>query len=246
MQKVSFRPNIGQLPNSDMYISKPAYTGQSNPNDYYQFAGDISADLTFNPQKSISGTVYDGTINSKNAVFKIIDEDESMPLYYEGSIDNKRLKLASYKNECVGKYGDKRFYFTVKYNEPSKIGYFFNHTILGKNFKPDYFIINGKLGEEEVNIKLPDASTPQNEEVKDVLSLILFSNGLEARTFDNKIVAIDYSTLKRSDIRKSKKHRSKVYNEDVKPLISQAISTASGIIIGAVMTTLLGKFKLKK
>lgn len=248
MQKVSFKPSIGQFPVTDGInpnVTTP-YTGKSIPEDICQFSGDISADLTFNPEKSISGTIYDGTINYKDAVFKIIDEDEDMPLYYEGSIDNKKLKLASYKNECVGKYGNKRFYFTVEYNEPSKIGYFFNHTILGKNFKPDYFIIKGKLGEEDVNIKLPDTKTPQDEDVKDVLSLILFSNGLEARTFDSKIVALDYSTLKRSDIRKSKKRRHQMYKDDVKPLISQAISTASGIIIGAVMTALLGKLHLRK
>ena len=246
LQKINMKPTI---------LTYPAATGTNqtvlpvniaNDGDKCYFCDDISADLNFNSEKSISGTVYSGTVNCKDATFKIIDEDEGLPLYYEGFIDNKKIKMASHNNECVGIYGDKKFRFNIDYNEPSKIGYFFNHTIMGKVFKPDYFIIRGNIGDTEVDLKLPDIKTPKDSDLKDVLSLILFSNGLEARTFDNKIVALDYSTLKRSDIRKSKKRRTQMYNEDVKPLISQAISTASGIIIGAVMTTLLAKFKLKK
>ncbi len=246
LQKVNIKPSIPSHPVSTGGNQAIATINAPLNSDKFQFCEDISADLNFDAEKSISGTVYSGTINCKNSTFKIIDEDEDLPVYYEGFINNKKIKMASHNNECAGVYGDKKFRFNIEYNEPSKISYFFNHTVMGKVFKPDYFIIKGNIGNTEVDLKLPNIKTPNDNELKDVLALILFSNGLEARTFDNKIVALDYSTLKRSDIRKSKKRRTQMYNEDVKPLISQAISTASGIIIGAVMTTLLGKLKLKR
>ena len=235
-----------QNPSSSNSASSPLYIPPQNNSDVCDFSSDMSANLKFDAEQSVAGPVYSGKINSKAAIFKIIDEDELAPLYYEGFIDNKKLQLESLNNICKGKYGDKEFELAVEYNEPSKISNFFNQTIMGKSFKPDFYNVKGKVGDKEVEINLPNAKTPDDEDVKDILSLMLFSNGLEVRTYDDEIVALDYSNLKRSDIRKSLKKRSERYNEDVKPLISQAISTASGIIIGAVMTTLLGKLKLHK
>lgn len=242
LQKVSFKPSLNpyQLPESQKGSQAPVYTGVQQ--DSCNFSKDISAYLKYDPQKSLSGTVYSGTINNKEALFKIIDEDDLLPLYYEGFIDNRKLMFKTVGSSCKGIYGDKKFDLNIEYNAPSRISNFFNHKILGKTFMPDYFNIKGKVGDNEVDIKLPNAKTPEDEDLKDILSVLLFSNGLEVRTFNDNIVALDYSLLKRSDIRKSKKKRSDMYQEDIKPLIIQAISTASGIIIGALLT----KLKIKK
>ncbi len=210
------------------------------PEDTYSFSEGMGENLKFSKEKSLSGPVFDGTLNGKKSSFKIIGNNKAT--YYEGLIDDKKLLLKCEKNLYTGSYGDEKVILYADFNEPSKLSDFYNCKLRGKTFKPDYFNIKGNIGEKEININLPNAQIPQDEAEKDMVSLLLFDNGLEARTFDGEIVGLGYSTAAKGDIQKSLKRRNDTYKEDIKPLISQG----SGLVIGSVVTALMAKLIHRK
>ena len=210
------------------------------PEDTYSFSEGMGENLKLSKEKSLSGPVFDGTLNGKKTSFKIIGNNKAT--YYEGLIDDKKLLLKCEINLYTGSYGDEKVILYADFNEPSKLSDFYNCKLRGKTFKPDYFNIKGNIGEKEININLPNAQIPQDEAEKDMVSLLLFDNGLEARTFDGEIVGLGYSTAAKGDIQKSMKRRNDTYKEDIKPLISQG----SGLVIGSVVTALMAKLIHRK
>lgn len=219
--------------------SVPPFTAQPHlkpiPEDTYSFSEGMGENLRFTKEKSLSGPVFEGTLNGKNSSFKIIGNNKAT--YYEGLIDGKKLLLKCEKNLYTGSYGDEKVILYADFNEPSKLSDFYNCKLRGKTFKPDYFNIKGNIGEKEININLPNAQIPQDEAEKDMVSLLLFDNGLESRTFDGEIIGLGFSNTAKSDIQKTMKRRNDTYKEDIKPLISQG----SGLVIGSVVTALMAK-----
>lgn len=205
------------------------------PEDTYSFSEGMGENLRLSKEKSISGPVFDGTLNGKNTSFKLVGDKNTT--YYEGLINGKKLLLKCEKNLYTGSYGDKKISLYADFNEPNKISDFYNSKIRGKCFKPDYFNIKGNIGDKEISINLPNTKIPEDEDLKDMVSLLLFDNGLEARTFNGDIIGLGYSNIAKSDIQKIQKRRNDTYKEDIKPLISQG----SGVVMGSLLTALMAK-----
>ena len=85
---------------------------------------------------------------------------------------------------------------------------------------------------------LPNAEVPKDEDVRDLLAITLFDNGLQARTYNGKIVTLYHSKLAKSSYKKHQEQREKIIDANIMPLVSQA----SGLLIGALMTAFIGKF----
>lgn len=222
-------------PSAQPFTAQPQPQLQPIPEDTYSFSEGMGENLQFSKEKSISGPVFDGTLNGKNTSFKLIGNNKAT--YYEGLIDGKKLLLKCEKNLYTGSYGDKKISLYADFNEPNKISDFYNNKILGKSFKPDYFNIKGNIGEKEIAINLPNTKIPEDDETKDMVSLLLFDNGLETRTFNGEIVGLGFSGIAKGDIQKAMKRRNDTYREDIKPLISQG----SGVVMGSLLTAIMAK-----
>lgn len=203
------------------------------PNDSYSFTYGMSENLHYSHEKSIAGPVFDGTLNGKDTTIKIVGNGGTV--YYEGVIDGKKIMLESKDNNYTGTYGGKEINLSVEYNKPSKLSKFFNQTIRGRVFKPDYFNIKGTIGDKEVSINLPNAPVPNDEDEKDMYSFLLFDNGCGVRTFNNNIIALGYSNENRTNIKKHLDHRERKFDENVKPLVMQSISMIASVALGAVL-----------
>lgn len=217
------------------------YTPSTKPyqSDSCSFTNGMSENLRCNEEKSIAGAIFDGTLNGKNTVLKVIPDNKDT--YYEGIIGNKNVLLMQKNHNITGTYGGKDVNITFDYNKPSAIGKFFNCTLRGRVFKPDYFNINGTIGGKPISISLPHAEIPKDEDEKDMISLALLECGLEARTFGNQIIGLGYSNHKKSNIIGRQQNREKKIDENIKPLIMQSISMIASVALGAI----LAKFGLK-
>lgn len=203
------------------------------PNDSYSFTYGMSENLSYSTEKSIAGPVFDGTLNEKDATIKIVSDKNTV--YYEGFIGSKKLSLVVSDNKYKGTYGDKEINLDVEYNKPSKLSKFYNQTIRGRVFKPDYFNIKGTIGNKEVSIKLPQAEVPKDDDEKDMYSLLLFDNGCGVRTFNNKIIGLGYSNENRTNIKRHLDNRDRKIDENIKPLIMQSISMIASVMLGALL-----------
>ncbi|MCM1264583.1 MAG: hypothetical protein NC200_00145 [Candidatus Gastranaerophilales bacterium] len=201
--------------------------------DSYSFTYGMSENLRYSQEKSIAGPVFEGTLNGKDTTMKIVADKDKV--YYEGVIDGKKIMLEVSENNYKGIYGDKEINLNVEYNKPSKISKFFNSTIRGKVFKPDYFNIKGNIGNKEVAINLPNAPVPNDEDEKDMYSLLLFDNGCGVRTFNNNIIGLGYSNENRTNIKRHLDHREQKFDENVKPLVMQSISMIASVALGALL-----------
>lgn len=231
-------------------INPPSWTGgstpansypatKSTPNDSYSFIGTMSEDLHYSSEKSIAGPVFDGTLNGKDTAIKMVSNKEGV--YYEGVIGDKKLSLEIKGDNYKGTYGDKEINLNVEYNKPSKLSTFFNQTICGRAFRPDYFNIKGTIGGKEIAINLPNAEVPKDDDEKDMYSLLLFDNGCGVRTFKNRIIGLGYSNENRTNIKRHLDNRDKKIDENIKPLVMQSVSMIASVVVGA----LLAKIGLK-
>jgi hypothetical protein len=203
--------------------------------DTYSFSGGMCEDMKYSKEQSVSGAVCVGKINNKDATLKMVRDKENS--YVEGIINDKQLILTDNidSGTCYGVYGGKQFVLNIDYNKPSKLQYLYNCVLLNKTFIPDYFNINGTIGDKKIDLKLPNADIPKDEDEKDLASVLLFKNGLEARTFNGKVVQIGYSKMKKGDILEDRKERDEKYKQDVKPLIMQSISMVASVMLGALL-----------
>ena len=231
-------------------VHTPTWTGGTSPtnpypttkpmqNDSYSFIGAMSEDLHYSSEKSIAGPVFDGKLNGKDTAIKMISNKDGV--YYEGVIGDKKLSLEIKGDNYKGTYGGKEIDLNIEYNKPSKLSNFFNRTVRGRTFRPDYFNIKGTIGGKEVAISLPNAEIPKDDDEKDMYSLVLFDNGCGVRTFNNKIIALGYSNENRNNIRKHMDRRDQKIDENIKPLVMQSISMIASVLVGA----LLAKIGLK-
>ncbi len=226
--------------NMDFWLSgkTPSQT-QITPKETYDsvyFTSGLNEDLKINKEKSIAGPVFDGILNDKKTSMKVITDNDIT--YLEGKIGDKKLRLQSENNHYVGDYNSEPVEMTIDYEKPSKLSKFYHTTLLGQAYRPDYFNIQGKIGEKEFSLALPNAEVPKDEDVRDLLAITLFDNGLQARTYNGKIVTLYHSKLAKSSYKKHQEQREKIIDANIMPLVSQA----SGLLIGALMTAFIGKF----
>jgi len=222
------------------------YVPQVQQQDTVSINGGMNAHLEFNKDLSVAGPVYEGVINGKNTQLKMF-QTKNDNVYAEGTIKDKALSFECTEegHRFTGTYGGKEFDLKVDYNEPSKIKNFFYHTIMGRHFNIDYFNVSGKIGDKEFNINLPNAKVPKDEEQKDLLSTMLFVNGFEALTYNDNIIDFTSSNLRRGDIRDDKKRRDERFNEDIKPLITNAVTMISSVLVSTAIATVLAKVGVK-
>lgn len=206
---------------------------------------DFISDLKYNAEKSAFGTIVEGYVNGKPSSFKLVSNNED-EYWLEGQINNRYVILHGNDKSYDGKYEDTDFNLTVDYNKPSKLSSFYNQIIRGKIFMPDYFIVKGDVGGKEVDITLPNAKIPDDPQIRDLLTLILANNGFKAQTVNGEIKSLKFSQSAINDIKKKTEKRDKLINNDIKPIVIQGISSATGLIVGSIVSALLLKFGLRK
>lgn len=206
---------------------------------------DFIADLKYNKDKAAIGTILEGSVNNKTAMFKVVSNYDN-ETWYEGVLDKKYFLLHCNGQSYDGKYGNSEFNLTTDYNKPSKFSEFFGQQLLGKVFMPDYFTIKGNIGNKTIDITLLGAKIPEDKETRDLLTLLLEENGLKAQTINGEIKSIKLAPSAIKDIRKKAEKRQKMLDNDVKPIIMNGISSVCGTIIGALSTMLLLKLGLKR
>ena len=209
---------------------------------------DLIADLHFSKDYAAVGTVFEGPINNKHATLKLVTNEnkDGQEGWFEGAIDKKYFIMNIKEKKCSGKYGNTEYELNIDYNKPSKISKFINQKILGKAFIPDYFTVTGTIGNKNINLTLPNIKIPADEETKDILSLVLYTNGLKAQTINGEIKTLQFSNTHIKSIKKRAEKREKTINNDIKPIFMQGISSATGLIIGSLVSAMLLKFGLKR
>ena len=217
-------------------------------NDECSFTGGMSENLVYSKEYSIAGGVCAGSINGKDAKIKVVGNKNA--IHYEGLIGDKKLLLTCQKGEnnkenFSGSYGGKEFNINVDYNKPSKLSSFYHCKLRHKTFIPDYFNINGTIGNKPISLNLPNAEIPKDDYEKDLVTVLLFKHGLEARTFNGKIIQLGTTRMYKSDIMDAEEERNKKFDENVKPLIMQAGSTIVGTVISVIIATALAKAGIK-
>lgn len=228
----------------------PAANQNKTETDMVVLDKDLVADLHFSKDYAAVGTVFEGLINNKPAALKLVIDDskkkQEQEGWFEGAINKKYFIMHINKNGFSGKYGNSEYNLNVDYNKPSAFSKFINQKILGKSFIPDYFTVTGNIGNKNINLTLPNIEIPKDEETKDILTLILYARGLKAQTINGKIKTLQFSNTEIKSIKKRAEKREKTINNDIKPIFMQGMSTATGMIIGSIVSALLFKFGLKK
>lgn len=251
---MSFNPQISfksaQICNTvstnllDKYKNTPPVP-QTEEKDTVVLNKDFIADLKYNKEKAALGTVIEGYVNGRKAAFKAVSNNEKES-WLEGVINKKYLLMHCREKAYSGKYGDEEFNLTIDYNEPSKFSKIFNQAIRGKTFMPDYFHIKGNLGNKEIDITLPNVKIPADKDVQDLLTLVLEDNGLKAQTINGEVKSLKFAASAVKNIKQKAENREKMIDNNIKPIIMQGISTATGMVIGSVVSALLFKFGLKR
>lgn len=228
----------------DKYKNTPPVP-QTEQHDSVVINKDFIAELNYDKEKSALGSIVKGYVNGRSAIFKIVSNNENES-WIEGGINKKYLLMHSKDKNYSGKYGNEEFELAIDYNEQSKLSKFFNQNIRGKVFRPDYFHIKGKLGNKDIDITLPNAKIPSDLDVRDLITLILEDNGLKAQTINGEVKSLKFAASAVKDIKRKAENREKMIDNNIKPIIMQGISTATGMVIGSVVSALLFKFGLKR
>lgn len=221
---------------------------QNGNSDTIYLNKDLVVLLSLDKEKNALGTIIDGKINNKDAMFKTAIRPDLNESWYEGALNNQYFLFhSSDKGKLYdGKYGNDEFRLNVAYNEPSLFSKIFKEKLGGQSFIPDYFTVTGYIGDRKINISLPNANIPHDEKTKDLLALILDEHGLKAQTINNEIKSLAFSAEAIKYLKTKIEKRDKLINNDIKPIIMQGVSSALGLIVGSVMSALLLKAGLKK
>ena len=240
--------NVNNTPQSsnliERYKAQQALQNSEPPKDTIQLTRDFIADLDYDKEKAAFGTILKGHINNKNAIFKLASNNDEC--WYEGAINKKYLLLHTNGKSYDGKYGDKEFNLNVDFNKPSKFTEFFKGKLLGKTFRPDYFTVQGTLGDKTINITLPNVKIPEDSETRDILTMLLEDNGLKAQTINGEIKSLRFAYSAVKNIKEKAEKREQMINNDIKPIFMNGISTASGMVVGAIVSAILLKFGIKQ
>ncbi|MBO5386145.1 hypothetical protein J6A64_07510 [bacterium] len=245
--QISFKasPEVSSTNLLDKYKQVEKQVTTDTQKDSVVIHRDLIADLQINKEKASIGTIVEGHVNKKPAIFKVVTNNEE-ETWFEGLLNKKYLLMHCKDKVYDGKYDNQDFILSVDYNEPSKLSNFFNEKICGKTFRPDYFHVKGRIGNKAVDITLPNTKIPKDSMLKDLLTMVLEDNGLKAQIIGDEIKSLKFSATAVKNIKYKAEKREKMINNDIKPLFMQALSTISGTIIGAMMTALMLKLGFKR
>lgn len=238
---VSSNTNLLDMYNKNNY--QPST--QQNKEDKVVINCDLTAELKLNKERAATGTVVEGYVNGRGARFKVVSNDEN-ETWVEGFLNKKYCLMHCKDKNYSGKYGNSDFSLTVSYNKPSKLSEFYNQKLRGKIFMPDYFTVIGTIGNKNINITLPNVKIPADEETRDLLTLILEDNGLKAQTINGEVKSLKFASSAVKNIKKKAEKREQMISNDIKPIFMQGISSATGMIIGSLVSAMLLKFGLKR
>lgn len=234
--------------------AQTTYTGEKMPEDSLEFL-DMYSHLKLNEDISTNGMyIREGKVNGKNTLIKSVlteDYSDSYKIIKEGHIDNKKLLLningtedsqkhyAKYK----GKYNDKDIDLTVELpKEKNKVAGWFNKVIRHKLYIPDYISIKGTIDGKAYELNLPNAKVPRDSDTKDIVSLILFDEGYHPAVINGDIVALRPDKTRIGRWKRGINKQEDFFKENVKPLITQTVST----FLAAYLAVLMAKIGLKK
>ena len=101
-----------------MFYEKQVTT--ETQNDSVVIHRDLIADLQVNKDKAAIGTIVEGHVNKKPAIFKVVTNNEN-ETWFEGLLNKKYLLMHCQDKVYDGKYDNNEFVLAVDYNEPSKL-----------------------------------------------------------------------------------------------------------------------------
>ena len=243
--------NLVQNPN---VADKPKFNGDGKVDtktlpDSISFL-EMYSKLKTNEELSGEGICIDeGKINNQDACIKTVYSHRDKKLYKEGFIGGKKLEL--YTSNKVdkdmisvnykGKYNNKDIDLTLSYPRESKLKEIYYKMIRNRLYIPDDINISGTIDNKPYEIKLPDCPVPRDSDEKDIVTVLLDSNSLCPAVINGNVVAIEPGQSIIHNWEGKIRKRTGFFNENIQPLVAQALSAA----LGAVLGTLGARFKAK-
>ena len=206
--------------------------------------------LKTNEELSGEGICIDeGKINNQDACIKTVYSHKDKKIYREGVIGGKKLELStSHKVDkdvisvnYKGKYNNKDIDLTLSYPRESKLKEIYYKMIRNRLYIPDDINISGTIDNKPYEIKLPDCPVPRDSDEKDIVTVLLDCNSFCPAVINGNVVAIEPGQSIINHWEDKTKKRNEFFNENVKPLVSQTISTALGAVLGIVIAKFTGK-----
>ena len=243
--------NPVQNPNS---TDKPKFNGECKVDtktlpDSISFL-EMYSKLKTNEDLSGEGICVDeGKINNQDACIKTVYNHKDKKIYREGVIGGKQLELSASRKvdkdiisvNYKGKYNNKDIDLTLSYPRESKLKEFYYKMIRNRLYIPDDIKISGTLGNKPYEINLPDSPVPRDTDEKDIVTVLLDCNSFCPGVINGNIIAIEPGQSIINHWEYKTKKRNEFFNENVKPLVSQTVSTALGAVLGIVIAKFTGK-----
>lgn len=158
--------------------------------DTCSFSRDIVTVITGQEDEYDSG-VLKTKVNNKDGHLKL-SEPQKKEAWIEGDIEGKEFLMHKTDNQYQGHYGGKEFDLSIDVEAPPS-------NIIEKFFTKkspnnySHFNVSGTLDGKPVSIKMPNAKIPENEDFKDILSLVLWTKHQKAKTIGGEIKTIQFS-----------------------------------------------------
>jgi len=213
---------------------------------------EMYAKLKRNKELSFAGTsIEEGEINNRNTILKTVAVGENNTYHQDGTIGDKTLSLEIDSKKTPdgqeisyqGRFNNKNINLTLFIPKESNIfKRFYNHNLRNRLYIPDEMTLKGTIDNVPYEITLPNAKVPQNSDEKDLLMLILCNHDYLPGIANGKIISIVPGENKIRGVKYKEKKRDEFFAENVKPIISQALST----VVGAVLAIGLAKFGLRR
>lgn len=205
---------------------------------------EMYANLKPNKDLSLEGCCIDeGKINNQDACIKTVYSFVDKTIYREGSIGGKKLELIT-KNEITpeqiavkykGKYNNKDIDLTLAYPRESKIKEFYNKVIRNRLYIPDNLYISGSIDNKPYSLALPNTPVPRDTDIKDIITVIMNCNSFCPGVFNGNIVAVEPGKSIVNNWERKINKRQELYDENIKPLVSQTLSTVLSGVLGVII-----------
>ena len=232
----------------DKYMNSPdkiKYEQKIPQQDKVVICKDFIADLKYAKDLAAYGTIVSGYVNGKKSDLKTVSNN-SNESWYEGAIGDKYFLMHCNEKQYDGKYGDSDFNITVDYNKPNLYEKIVKQKIMGRVFRPDYFIVKGYFGNKKIDITMPNIKIPDDNETRDIITMILEDNGLKAQTINGEVKSLKFSLSALKSLKEKHDKRKETIDKDIRPIFMQGISSATGLVIGSIVSAILLKVGLKK
>ena len=179
--------------------------------------------------------ILSGQLNNKDYLMKVSYANEGHTEYMEGTVGDKEFSLEgdhSSKNvNYKGIYGNKEFNLN------------FHRTMKGiVDKRPKSLNITGTYDGKDINIEIPGANIPEDDDLKDLLTMAIDRQCYILDTYKGKIVGL-YENDKIYEYREEQRNKRK---ENIEGFTKDTIGQISSIVLTSIMTALLCKFGLEK